>query len=214
MASDNIFDAQGKLTPETREVINDLVDQAASLPTLTEREETFVEAYLACGMKGSKAIRVLEGRDPEDMTTSQADASHASSMLKKQSVWRAIRAAVEERKQRLQLDGDLVLDELACIGYASLGTVMGADGYIDHQKLANAPAAFKRAISQLEQVEIGNGEFKSKLKLKMSDKVRALELLGKNQRLFVDRVEESGPYGAPKVVKVVFVRPGDVENSK
>lgn len=52
-------------------------------------------------------------------------------------------------------------------------------------------------------------------KIEMKDRLRASELLGKSNRDFVERVEQSGPNGGPvqEDVRVTFVRPGDVKNA-
>lgn len=118
----------------------------------------------------------------------------------------AVDAIVEDRKQRLQADGDLVIHELACIAYSDLTQYLDDDGDLDVKKIKQASVQVRRAIAGVTVKRDKLGCITG-VEAKQWDKVRALELLGKVNKLFIDKLEVDDKTG-PKQVSVTFVNPG------
>lgn len=159
--------------------------------------EIFCVAYAACFNK-KKSYREAYPEVGSDDSAAQC----GYQLFKQEKIQDRIHQLIEERKRRLELEGDLVIHELMCVAFASLGDYMTLDGEIDMAKLASAPQHIRKAIYSLE-TNYGPGGSKT-TKVKLFDKVRALELVGKTQRIFLERVEE---VTNPEDTKVVWDEP-------
>lgn len=96
-----------------------------------------------------------------------------------------------------------IVDELAKVGFANMGHYLMAtsggdpffayDGLTDDQKAALAEVT-------VEDFKEGRGEDARdvrRIKFKLHDKLSALEKLGKHLGMFKEKIEHSGPDGAP-----------------
>lgn len=81
-----------------------------------------------------------------------------------------------------------VLDELRCLALADLRQAFDETGKL--KPIHQMPEEVARAIAGIETVEIGSAGFTRKLK--MNDKNKSLELIGKSLKMFVDQVEIKG----------------------
>lgn len=177
----------------------------AGLVPLSQEEQLFCVAYASCWNAGQAYSEAIS---PDCRDTSAA--SGGCRLLKRPEIQAEIQRICEERKAQFNLSGDLILHELMCIGFSSLASFMNENGEIDGELLAKAPANVKRA---LEQVETTTGNTASgswtKTKVKMHNKIKALELLGKSRgiKLFVESTEVTDPNRAPMEVQVSFKRP-------
>lgn len=185
-------------------------DVVEELTTLTDTEELFCQCY----------ARTLNGRVAyqeaiDSGVTNESASSMACVLRRKQKIRDRISQLIEERKQRLELDGGSVLHELMCLGFSDLSELCDAEGRLDPVKFKNAPPEVRRCVEGMEQTETidANGKVTVKTKFKFVSKVRALELLGKNPalRLFVEQSEMAGKDGEPLSVNFTlnFVKPGD-----
>jgi phage terminase small subunit len=95
--------------------------------------------------------------------------SAGARLLKNVEVAAALNKKLAQDVEKFDITGDKVLEELRAIGFADL-THAGIAKIAETGDLG-APSAFT---------------------VKCADKLKALELLGKNLKLFVDRVEHSG----------------------
>jgi len=126
-----------------------------------------------------------------------------------------IAALERERANRVELNADRLLAELCRLGFSNMADYMQLEpdggARLDFSAVDRSKAA---AIQELtvEQFMTGGGEYAQevrRVKFKLADKARALELLGKHLKLFVDRTEVSGPGGVPfaPVLNIRFVSP-------
>lgn len=173
------------------------------LDPLEPREKLFVEAF-AWHLQAVDAYRVAF-EIPEEKW-SQGDGTRAWRYSWTPRIKTAVDAIVEERKQRLQHDGDLVAHELACIAFSDLCEYLDDDGDLDVPKLKQASSKVRRAIAGVSVKRDKLGCVVG-IEAKQWDKVRALELLGKIHKIYVDRTENE-EVGGPKQVSVTFVSPG------
>lgn len=149
------------------------------------RREMFVREYLVDLNAKQAAIRA--GYSPKT-----ADRI-GPRLLKDADVGGAVEAALAERRERLHISAERVLEELARIAFADPRDVAewGPDGLRlrDSADLSGADAA---SVSEVISTRSGT-------RLRRHDKVKALELLGRHLGMFTDRIrqEVSGPDGSP-----------------
>lgn len=100
----------------------------------------------------------------------------------------AIKEALDARQVRIGITADKVVLELANIAFSKSTSVMawGPGGVVlkDSDSLAPEEAALVSEVSEVKPTEKGGGS----LKLKIHDKMKALELLGRHLGIFQDQV--------------------------
>lgn len=114
----------------------------------------------------------------------------------------------KERLQRLGDRADATIEELLRIGHFDIRKLFNSDGSLKPPNQWDDATAAAVAGLQVFEVSEGKGEAQTQIglikKLKMLDKVKALELLGKHQKLF-----GSEGNGGVKVA-VIILEPGAV----
>jgi phage terminase small subunit len=144
---------------------------------LTPKQKRFIEEYMIDLNATQAAIRA---------GYSEKTAYSAGQRLLKQ-VEDEINTALAERSARTQVTADRVLKELAKIAYADPRAVLswgpGGVSLRDSSELTDDEAAIVAEVSETGRV-------------KLFDRVKALELLGRHLGLFVERREVSGPDGS------------------
>jgi phage terminase small subunit len=165
---------------------------------LTPRQAEFVRHFLV-SLNATKAAE-LAGYSAKTAN------EQGSRLLAKASVKAAVNAAQAKRAARLELKGEDVLRALQELAFFDPAAFYGADGEL--KNIHAIPLESRRALAGLEVEELfgGYGSNRTRIgdtvKVKWSDRLRALELLGKHLRLFTDRVEHSGPGGAPLSISI------------
>jgi phage terminase small subunit len=186
---------------------------------LTPKQAAFVAEYLVDLNATQAAIRAKFSERTAEQIGHQ--------LLKKTSVAAAIEAALAARSKRTEITADQVLRELARVGLATLADVTDwgvkeiAFGYdedgrklraedigdavvvqyveapfvtpIDRDKLS--PDA-RAAVSEVAMTKDG-------FRIKMHDKVGALVQIGRHLGMFTEKIEHSGPGGAPIEVRAM-----------
>ncbi len=154
---------------------------------LTGKQKRFVEEYLIDLNATQAAIRA----GYSEKTASEI----GSENLGKPQIAEAIAEAQAERSKRTEITQDMVIRELARIGFSDLRKVMTNGGALINPTEWDDDLA--GAISSLEVVTVHRGEVDehgNKVpehihKLKVWDKNSALEKLGKHLGMFTDRVD-------------------------
>ena len=119
--------------------------------------------------------------------------SQGQRLLKHDEVKKYLAKATKEQHDRLNLKADDILRALYEIVSVDVIDLFDEDGAM--KKLKDIPAAARKAISSIEVDEIWEyeGEERVKIgetkKIKFWNKVQSAELLGKNLKLFIDRLE-------------------------
>ena len=146
---------------------------------MTEKQKRFVEEYLIDLNATQAAIRA--GYSPRN-----AD-KIGSELLGKTRVSDAIQAAMAERSRRTGVNADRVVMELAKIAFVN------AIDVIDHNTATVKEDASPDDTAAIQSVKVKTfGEDGLEREIKMADKIKALELLGKHLGMFKDRLELSG----------------------
>lgn len=164
--------------------------QKAKREGLTARQRKFVAVYRA----ERNATRAAIAAGYSEKTAYSAGAR----LLKNVGVASALNKKLAADVEKFDIRGDEILAELRRIALSDIGQAFAADGKL--KPIHEIPEDTRRAMAGLETDElwapIGDGEGRAHIgdirKVKFWDKLRALELLGKNLKLFTDKVEHSG----------------------
>ena len=148
---------------------------------MTEKQKIFADEYLI-DLNATRAYRVAYPSVKKDETAAQA----GSRMLRNVKVAEYIQERMEERQKRTEITQDRVLEELAAIAFARATDYAEVKGEcvrikdtdtLDEQQI--------RAIAGIKEGKYG-------IELKLNDKEKALELLGRHLGMFKDKLEVSG----------------------
>lgn len=101
--------------------------------------------------------------------------------LKKPEIQSAIQEAKQARSQRTEITQDMVIQELAKLGFFDIRKLFDKDGKpLDISKLDGDTAAALVGLDVQDVSDSGGNYVGFIKKYKMADKIRALELLGKH----------------------------------
>ncbi len=142
-----------------------------SLPRLTPRQERFVDEYLVDLNATAAAKRAGY--------SAKTAYSMGQRLLKNVEIQGAIQKRRQDRERRTEITQDRVLQELAAIAFAR-GTdyaSVSAGGVVHIKPTDELNDTQKAAVLSIKETQNG-------VEIKLADKVRALELLGKHQGLF------------------------------
>lgn len=162
---------------------------------LNERQKRFIAEYLVDLNATQAAIRAGYSEKTAHSTGCR--------LLKQADIAASLAKHQEARAERVGITADMVLEELARIGFANIYDYMRlteqGDAFVDLSELTREQAA---AISEVtvEDFKDGRGEKARdvrRVKFKLHDKRPALVDIGKHLGMFVDRKEITGKDGGP-----------------
>jgi phage terminase small subunit len=155
-------------------------------PHFTEKRKRFAREY-AVDLNGTQAAI----RAGYSLHTAS---STAYKLLRDPSVLAVVHKCLEKVSEKADVTAERVLKELARIGFADLApAVRIVNGCVRIADSDSMTVSQRAAISEISESESG-------IKVKLHDKNRALELLGKYLAMFTDRHEVTGEDGGPLVV--------------
>ncbi|RGK95242.1 terminase small subunit [Blautia obeum] len=148
---------------------------------MTEKQKIFADEYLI-DLNATRAYRVAYPSVKKD----EVAAAAAARLLKNVKVAVYIQKRMEERQKRTEITQDRVLEELAAIAFARATDYAEVKGECVRIKDTDALAEQQiRAIAGIKEGKYG-------IELKLNDKEKALELLGRHLGMFKDKLEVSG----------------------
>ena len=148
---------------------------------MTEKQKIFADEYLI-DLNATRAYRVAYPSVKKDETAAQA----GSRMLRNVKVAEYIQERMEERQKRTEITQDRVLEELAAIAFARAADFAEVkDGFVIIKDTAGLSEQQIKAIAGIKEGKFG-------VELKLNDKEKALEILGRHLGMFKDKVEVSG----------------------
>jgi phage terminase small subunit len=153
---------------------------------LTPKQERFVGEYLKDLNATQAAIRA--GYSP----SSAAEIGYEN--LRKPQIATAISEAFKARAERTRVEGDRVVLELARIGFSDMREIAswgeGGFAYKASDELTDEAAATIAGIVETV-TRTRDGRKRQTLTIKLHDKLRSLELLGRHLGIFTDRINMS-----------------------
>lgn len=151
---------------------------------LTPKQRLFVLEYLVDLNATQAAIRAGYSQKTAEVLGYQ--------LLKKPLVAAAVEQAMQKREKRIEITADRVLQELARIGFSDLGDFV--DIAPTGIRVKTSDQMDTRVLAEVsETFTVAGGT----VKIKLHDKVAALEKLGRHLKLFTEKHEHSGPDGGP-----------------
>ena len=148
---------------------------------MTEKQKIFANEYLI-DLNATRAYRVAY----PSVKKEEAAAVNGSKLLRNTKVAAYIQERMKERQKRTEITQDRVLEELAAIAFAKATDYAEVkEGQVIIKDTANMDEQQVRAIAGIEEGKFG-------IKVKLNDKEKALELLGRHLGMFKDKVEVSG----------------------
>lgn len=142
---------------------------------MTKKQKLFVEEYLLDLNATQAAIRA--GYSPETAGAIGAE------NLKKPQIQKAVARAMAERSRRTGVNADRVVRELAKVAFANAGDLIDAK---DATLKADAAPDDLAAIQSIKVKDMGDMGIEREVRL--ADKLKALELLGRHLGIFDDRL--------------------------
>lgn len=146
---------------------------------MTQKQKRFIEEYLIDLNATQAAIRA--GYSPDTAY------SIGQENLKKPEIRAHIDRAIAERSKRTGVNAERVIQELAKIAFVN------ATAVIDPKTATVKEDALPEDTAAIQSVKVKTfGEDGLEREIKMADKLKALELLGKHLGMFKDKIELSG----------------------
>lgn len=153
---------------------------------ITEKQKLFADEYLI-DLNATRAYRVAY----KSIKTDEAAAVNASRLLRNANVAAYIQQQMDARQIRTEVTQDMVIEELAAIAFAKV---------TDYANIRHGQLVLKDT-QELTDTQIkalaGIKDGKFGVEVKLNDKEKALELLGRHLGMFKDRVELSGTINNP-----------------
>ena len=155
---------------------------------MTDAQKRFCDEYLI-DLNATRAYKVAYSRCKKDETANV----NGSKLLRNTKVQEYIAERMKEREQRTEITQDIVIKELAKIAFLDIRKLYTENGQL--KNIADIDSDTAGAISQLETLEEyeGYGDDREKIgdtqKVKLLDKTKALELLGRHLGIFNDKID-------------------------
>lgn len=146
---------------------------------MTKKQKMFIEEYLIDLNATQAAIRA--GYSPS--TAKDIGCEN----LAKPNIRAHIDQALAERSKRTGVNADRVVEELAKVAFVNASDIINAE---DATLRADAAPEDTAAIQSVKVKTFGEDGLEREIK--MADKLKALELLGKHLGMFKDKLEISG----------------------
>ncbi len=155
---------------------------------MTDAQKRFCDEYLI-DLNATRAYKVAYSRCKKDETANV----NGSKLLRNAKVQEYISAKQKEIEKRTEVTQDMVIKELAKIAFLDIRKLYTENGQL--KNVADIDSDTAGAISSLETLEEyeGFGNDREKIgdtqKVRLLDKTKALELLGKHLGMFKEKVE-------------------------
>ena len=158
---------------------------------MTDAQKRFCDEYLI-DLNATRAYKVAYPKIKKDHTATV----NGNRLLTFADIKKYISDKIKEREKRTEVTQDRVIQELAKIAFVDIRELYNDSGGLKNIKDIDENTA--GAINSLETLEeyAGYGDDREKIgdtkKVKLIDKTKALELLGKHLGMFKEKVEFNG----------------------
>lgn len=152
---------------------------------LTPKQKIFADEYLI-DLNATRAYKVAYPNVKKD----EVAAAASTRLLRNVKVAAYVQKRMDERAHRTEITQDMVLQELAKIGFADVTdfVTIEAKGAYCTVKVKSTDQMPRDKLGAIAGIKEGaNG-----IEVKLNDKGKALELIGRHLGMFRDKVELSG----------------------
>lgn len=155
---------------------------------LTPKQKIFANEYLI-DLNATRAYKVAYTQVKNEETAAAAGAR----LLRNVKVAEYIQKRMDERSQRTEITQDMVLKELAKMGFLDARKLFADDGKpLKIKEIDDSTAACIVGVKVKELYDEDGGFVGYEKEYKLADKKGPLELLGKHLGMFKDKMELSG----------------------
>ena len=159
---------------------------------MTPKQERFVEEYLIDLNATQAAIRAGYSVNGAEVT--------ASKLLRNANVASAVAKAQKARSERTGIDAEWVLARLAAEATADVNDLYADNGAL--KPVSEWPLIWRQGLvsgMDVSREKDGDGDYATVTKLRLSDRIKRLELIGKHVdvQAFAERKEITGANGGP-----------------
>lgn len=158
---------------------------------LTEKQRLFCDEYLI-DLNATRAYKVVFKSCKTDNTAR----TNASKLLTNTNIQTYIEQRMKERERRTEITQDRVLKELAKIGFVNAKNLFRDNGSVKGIDELDEETASAITTIKTNELYEGYGEDRSQvgetIEIRLCDKIRALELIGKHLGMFKEKIELSG----------------------
>lgn len=116
--------------------------------------------------------------------------------LRKPNIQSRIEELNSERAQRTEITADRVIEQIGAMAFGDLRYVFDGTRLMRPDEWSDQAAALVAGL-EVTTVSRGEGEVEYIAKIRSTDRLKALELLGRHFKLFTDKVESTGKDGGP-----------------
>lgn len=191
-----------------------MTDAGGKPEKYTAKMKRFVQEYLIDFNGTQAAIRA--GYSPKSARQS------AAVNMKKAVVQAAIREAMVANRPQYEMLRDRVVEEMIALATANASDFFewsedGGVTLVDSDQLTRQQKAAVQSISQKtvkRLLENGEEVETTTLSIKLYDKQKSLDMLGKHTGAYVERVELSGPDGTPLAYEIDWGDGSDAEEAE
>ena len=152
---------------------------------MTEKQKIFADEYLI-DLNATRAYRVAYPSVKKD----EVAAVNGSKLLRNTKVQEYISERMQERQQRTEVTQDMVVKELAAIAFAR------ATDYVEIRSNGVCGTVVIKPTTDLSDRQIraiaGIKEGANGIEIKLNDKEKALELLGRHLGMWNDKIKVDG----------------------
>lgn len=155
---------------------------------MTEAQKRFCNEFLI-DLNATRAYKVAYPNCKKDETAR----ANGSRLLTKANIQEYVAEKMKEREQRTEVTQDMVIKELAKIAFFNPKNIFGDNNTLKNiVSLDDDIASVITSVETLEEYD-GYGKDREKIgnttKVKLADKMKALEMLGRHLGMFKDKVE-------------------------
>lgn len=148
---------------------------------MTEKQNIFADEYLI-DLNATRAYKSVYKNIKNDEVARKA----GSRLLTNVDIQKYIADRMRERQKRMEITQDRVLEEVAAIAFARATDYAEVKG--ECVRIKDTDSLTDQQIKAIAGIKEG----KFGIELKLNDKEKALELLGRHLGMFKDKVEVSG----------------------
>jgi phage terminase small subunit len=152
---------------------------------LNAREVMFCYEYVSNGFNMLQALKdagYSAGKDG-------MNGSQATELYNRPKVQRKIKELLDAHLTPLQISAEKIIRELVAVGFSDIRNYVAENGTEVTVKTLNDFGHAAKAIQQLEVVNSSIPGERARVKIKLYDKIKSLELLGKNLQMFVEKLD-------------------------